>query len=251
VTVVGRESTREAALINLRIELAGPLAAVLPGRMPAFPVTRERRLPAPTSIKDSLEALGLPHVEVGRVTVDGRPATLDDVVADDAVIAAWPVEPAALAEARFLCDVHLGKLARLLRIMGFDTVAAASPLATAVARQAIREDRVLLSRGRAVLERREVRHGMLILPDRVDDQAVAVLRRFVLAGRIAPFSRCARCNGRLTPVVKSVVAARIPPLTAAWLDTYHQCTSCAQLYWAGTHVERLRERLAQIASRAS
>ncbi len=134
--------------------------------------------------------------------------------------------------------------------MGFDTAAAAAPSEPAVARQAVREDRVLLSRGRAVLKRREIRRGMLILPDRADDQAVAVLRRFVLAARIAPYSRCARCNGRVVPVAKEKVAARIPPRTAAWLDEYYLCETCGQLYWEGTHVERLRVRIATIATRA-
>ena len=92
---------------------------------------------------------------------------------------------------------------------------------------------------------------MLVLPDRADDQAVAVLRRFVLAGRIAPYSRCARCNGRVVPIAKAAVAARIPPRTAAWLDEYYGCEACGQLYWEGTHVERLRARIARIAARAA
>ncbi len=238
-------------MIRVRVELGAVLAEFLPGRHAPGARTIERRLPAPTSVKDTLEALGLPHVEIGAVTLDGRRATLDQLLDDGAVIAAAPVDPAALADPRFLCDEHLGKLARLLRIMGFDTAAVSAPSEPAVARQAVREDRVLLSRGRAVLKRREIGRGMLVLPDRADDQAVAVLRRFVLAGRIAPYSRCARCNGRVTPVAKDEVAARIPPRTAAWLDEYHRCEACHQLYWEGTHVERLRDRIAQIAARAT
>ena len=238
-------------MIRVRIELTGGLAAVLPGRPAPIAATRTRTLPAPTSVKDALEALGLPHVEVGPVTLDGREATLDHRVDDGAVLAAAAVVPSPLADPRFLCDEHLGKLARLLRIMGFDTVDAAAPTEPAVARQTVRERRVLLSRGRAILKRREVARGMLILPDRVDDQAAAVLRRFVLAPRVAPYSRCARCNGRVTPVAKAAVAAAIPPRTAAWLDQYLRCEACAQLYWEGTHVERLRERIAAIVARAA
>lgn len=210
----------------------------------------ERRLPAPTSVKDALEALGLPHVEIGPVTVAGRAATLDDVLPDGAVVTAGAVAPSPLDHPRFLCDQHLGKLARLLRFMGFDAADAAAPSEPAVARQAAREDRVLLSRGRAVLKRREIARGMLVLPDRADDQAVAVLRRFILADRVAPYSRCARCNGRVAPVARDEVAARIPPRTAAWLDEYYHCEACGQLYWEGTHVERLRERIAAIVARA-
>jgi hypothetical protein len=235
----------------LRIVLDADLAEVLPGRRDVGPVTIERLLPASTSVKDALEALGLPHVEIGGVTLAGVAATLNDLVSAGTVLTATAVAPHPLADPRFLCDRHLGKLGRLLRIMGFDTVDAAAPCEPAVARQAVREQRVLLSRGRAVLKRREIGRGMLILPDRADDQAVAVLRRFVLTGRIAPYSRCARCNGRVVAVAKDDIAARIPPRTAVWLDDYHRCEDCDQLYWEGTHVERLRARIAGIAARAA
>jgi uncharacterized protein len=237
-------------MIWVRVELDAGLAAVLPGRHPPGPAVIVRRLPAPTSIKDALEALGLPHVELGAVIIGGRAASLDDTLDDGAVVTATPVAPSPLDDPRFLCDEHLGKLARLLRIMGFDTTDAAAPSEPAVARQAVREDRVLLSRGRAVLKRREIHRGMLVLPDRADEQAVAVLRRFVLAGRIAPYSRCARCNGVVIPVDKAAVAARIPPRTAAWLDEYYRCENCGHLYWEGTHVERLRARIARLGARA-
>ena len=75
--------------------------------------------------------------------------------------------------------------------------------------------------------------------------------RFVLATRIAPYSRCARCNGRVVPAPKGEVVARIPPRTAAWLEGYYLCEACGQLYWEGTHVERLRVRIADIATRAA
>ncbi len=235
---------------TVHIELAPDLAALLPGRPRSGPVSCTRRLPAPTSLKDALEALGLPHVEIGAVSVGGEPASLDTLVFDGAAIVAHAVRPAPLDDSRFLCDTHLGKLARLLRIMGFDTVDVAAPSEPAVARQAITEDRVLLSRGRAVLKRREIPRGMLVLPDRVDDQAAAVVRRFDLADRIQPYSRCARCNGPVVLVDRSAVEHRIPPRTARWLDTYYRCERCDQLYWEGTHVERLRARIATITRRA-
>src|SRR5512145_407441 len=107
-------------MIRVRLELGTGLAALLPGRRPPGPVTIDRRLPGPTSAKDALEALGLPHVEIGVVTLNGCATTLDQLLDDGAVLAAAPVAPAPLEHPRFLCDQHLGKLARLLRIMGFD-----------------------------------------------------------------------------------------------------------------------------------
>lgn len=233
-------------MIGITIGLDPDLAAILPGRTGRDAVAVVRRLPAPTSVKDALEALGLPHVEIGRVTLDGRPARLDDLVRDGASLRAAAVRPHALDDPRFLCDHHLGKLTRLLRVMGFDTAYEASGQEPLVARRAVRESRVLLSRGRAVLKRREIARGMLVLPDRADDQAAAVVHRFRLADRIAPWSRCALCNGHVVPVAKRDVADRIPPRTARWLDDYHRCENCGQLYWEGTHVERLRARIERI-----
>ena len=85
--------------------------------------------------------------------------------------------------------------------------------------------------------------------DFFEAQAAAVVRRFGLAGRSDPFARCSRCNGPVQPVAKAAVAARIPPKTALWLDEYHLCPECDQLYWKGTHVLALTGRLEKILSR--
>jgi uncharacterized protein with PIN domain len=210
-----------------------------------------RTVPEIPSLKDAVEAAGVPHVEVGRVTGrGGRSLGLDDPVPTDETVAVWPVAPYRLEPARFVCDQHLGKLARLLRLMGFDTVWNVAATEPELARRSVNEGRTLLSRGRAVLMRSAVVSGQFVRSSVADDQAVEVVRRFRLAGRIQLFGRCSLCNGRLEAVAKAQVAARIPPRTARWLDAYHLCQSCDQLYWEGTHVERLRRRLAAVVARA-
>ena len=217
-----------------------------------------RRLPAPTSIKDAVEATGVPHGEIGRVTRSSehdtvgkpRPVSPDELVADGDVLDIEAPAQLPLPRAGFICDQHLGKLARMLRIMGFDVLHGDDWREEEVARRAINEHRALLSRGRAVLMRKAVTVGLLIRSDRCDRQAVEVARRFSIAAAVQLFGRCGLCNGRLRTVAKQQVANRIPPRTAHWLDEYYLCTSCDQLYWEGTHVPILRQRVAWILAQA-
>ncbi len=205
-----------------------------------------RRLPHPTSVKDALEALGIPHCEVGRVAIGGHPANLARLVGDGARLEAWPACPHDLADPRFLCDQHLGKLARRLRFCGFDTVWDPTLREPALARLAGREGRTVLSRHRALLKRSSIHSALLIRSDHADEQLAEVLRRFRLGGRIARTGRCPHCNGRLIATPRRQVAGPIPPKTAAWRDEYWVCAECGRLYWEGTHVLHLRDRLAHL-----
>jgi hypothetical protein len=229
-------------MVTCDIILHGDLPDLCGGRQEVV-----RRLPAPTSVKDALEALGIPHCEVGRVTVDGHPGNLACPLRDGERLDAWPARPHDLADPRFVCDLHLGKLARRLRFCGFDTLWEPSWREPVIARVAVREGRTVLSRHRALLKRSCITTALLIRNDRADDQLAEVIRRFKLAGRIARCGRCPHCNGRLVPTPKNRVPVAIPPKTAAWRDDYWVCAECGRLFWEGTHVLRLRDRLAHIA----
>ncbi len=233
-------------MITCRIHLRGDLAELARGRTMLL-----RRLPAPTSVKDTLEAVNIPHGEVGEVVLDGDAASLDDLVAGDAEVEVWPVAARELADPRFVCDLHLGKLARLLRYCGFDTVWDPATREPALARLAASEGRTVLSRHRALLKRSLVTRSLLVRSDHADRQLAEVLHRFQLAGRISRPGRCPTCNGSLAAVTKRDVPVPIPPRTAAWLDDYWLCRDCGQLFWDGTHVERLRARIAEAVRLAS
>lgn len=143
----------------------------------------------------------------------------------------------------FACDVHLGRLARLLRLMGFDTLWRRDWTEPALARLAANEGRRVLTRSRALMCRRELRRSLLIADDDPDRQAAQVLREFGIVDRVRLWGRCTRCNGPIGAVTKAEVAGRIPPKTARWLDEYFLCADCDQLYWQGTHAGALSERV--------
>jgi uncharacterized protein with PIN domain len=210
-----------------------------------------RRLSEPTSVKDLIESAGVPHCEVGPVfsRVSKGEVLLNSRTIDGDVLEVHPAPRCHLADPRFLCDGHLGKLALLLRIMGFDTAWDDSWSEPTMARRGLNENRTVLSRSLSLLKRAAMENAMLIRSDHPDDQAGEVLQRFLLADRIRMFGRCSKCNGLLREIPKADVAARIPPKTAKWLDTYYLCRECNQLFWEGTHVTALRRRVEKILDR--
>ncbi len=97
------------------------------------------------------------------------------------------------------------------------------------------ERRCLLTRDRGLLMRAAVTHGYCLRSEVPAQQAVEVVHRFDLAGRLAPFSRCVRCNGQLLQVDKAAVQHRLETGTRTRYDVFRECASCGRLYWKGSH----------------
>jgi hypothetical protein len=219
------------------------------GRLQDFLAAGRRGMPAEVScrggasLKHVIEALGVPHPEVGRAEVNGAAADLSRRLrgGDRAVL--FPAEGEARAEPRFLADVHLGRLVRYLRLLGFDTSYSTRAGDRELAARSAREERILLTRDRGLLFRACVRDGYYVRASDAREQVQEVARRYLLRDKVRPFVRCLRCNGELARVEKSEVLARIPPKTRAWLDEYWRCPDCDQLFWPGSHHARMLEFL--------
>ncbi len=227
-------------------------ALVFPWR-PGQPALVVRSLAEPTSVKDLIESVGVPHCEVGTVfsLVTRQELPLDSLTVPGDVLKVRGARPRRLTSPSFLCDGHLGKLALLLRIMGFDTAWDQSWSEPGMARRGINENRTVLTRSRSLLKRAAMDNAMLIDSDVPDEQAGEVVRRFLLTDQIRLFGRCSKCNGLLRETAKADVEARIPPKTAKWLDTFYLCRECDQLFWEGTHVTALRRRVEKILARCA
>lgn len=203
------------------------------------------------AVKDAVESLGIPHTEVGLVLVNGTSVAFDAPVRDGDRVAAYPpfhrldvaavshVAPPPLDEPRFVLDVHLGALARRLRILGFDTRYRTDLADEELARISAGEDRILVTRDRTLLMRSTVRHGHLARSDDPDEQLREVAARFDLADRVRPFVRCPLCNGLLEDVDKAEVADTLEPGTRAHYQRFRRCVRCDQVYWRGAHHDRL------------
>jgi len=203
------------------------------------------------SVKDAIESLGIPHVEVDLIIANGDSVDFRYRVRDGDRIAVYPVfesidispivrlRPTPLRTPTFVADVHLRKLARLLRLLGFDTLHSNEISDQEVIRISVEESRIALTRDRQLLKHGALTRGYWVRSVEPTDQVREVLRRFDLREQAAPLTRCVDCNGQLERVRKEDVIERIPPKTAAWLDEYRACEACGKLYWRGTHMGRI------------
>jgi len=208
------------------------------------------------SVKDMIESLGAPHTEVDLILVNGESVDFHYLVQDGDRISVYPVfesfditpllrvRSRPLRQPRFVLDVHLGRLAAYLRLLGFDALYSSDCDDATLAALSRDERRTLLTRDRGLLKRRQVTHGYCVRTTNPREQVREVLRRFDLYRLVAPFSRCIRCNGVLEPVAKQSVENRLPPQVRAHHDDFRICAACGQVYWRGSHYERLQALVA-------
>jgi hypothetical protein len=185
-----------------------------------------------------VESLGVPLPEAGRLRVNGQDTTpaYRPRAGDVAEVGAIP-RPQRVPAARFVLDVHLGTLARRLRLLGIDTAYANDRDDDELVEQANAEHRILLTQDRGLLHRRKLWLGAFVRGAQADDQLRDVLDRF--APPLAPWTRCGACNGPLSPVRKTDVERELPPGTRRSYDEFARCADCGRLYWRGAHSERL------------
>lgn len=211
-------------------------------------VSVERREGPTTVVTDGsstlghvVESLGIPLTEAGPLLVDGSPAPVTRVPAGGESVEVRPrPRPQAVpgAPLRFLLDVHLGTLARRLRLLGVDAAYESVDIGDpALAKLSAAERRVLLSRDRGLLRRREIWAGAYVYSDKPDDQLRDILERF--APVLAPWTRCTACNGGLGPADKDAVREQLRQGTRQGYDVFAQCTACGRVYWRGAHHARL------------
>lgn len=212
----------------------------------------------PRSVKDAIESCGVPHTEVDLVVAGRRSVGFDHLVEAGQRISVYPlfrtldvpslVRPRPLDQRRFLLDVHLGRLAQRLRLLGFDTAYSNDAEDARLASQSVEEQRWLLTRDRGLLMRAVVTHGYLVRSSDPSEQVIEVVRRFDLFDAMAPLTRCARCNGLLERIDKATIEHRLEPGTRRDHDVFAQCVACEQLYWEGSHASDLDSFVASVAA---
>lgn len=202
------------------------------------------------SVKDMIESFGVPHTEVDIILVNGHSVDFSCIVQDGDRISVYPVfesldvsplvrlRPAPLRSPAFVLDSNLGRLARYLRLLGFDCLYQNDYDDETVANIADQEQRIVLTRDRALLQRKIITRGYFVRAVRPRPQVKEVLARFDLYRLVDPFNRCIRCNGDLQAVDKQVIEERLEPRTREYFDSFRICTACGQIYWQGSHHAR-------------
>lgn len=218
------------------------------------------------SIKDLIECLGIPHVEVDLIYVNGLSVDFSYIVNDCDIIKVYSdfdsmgetdsirLKLPHLTDTGFVLDVHLGKLARDMRLLGFDVDYAGDRDDTVLADISHRENRILLTCDRQLLMRKIISRGIIIRSRDPEVQIIEVIERLHLQNLINPFTRCIECNGMIesidmqnADIIKET--GKIPAGVLSWCKDYFVCTTCRKIYWKGSHYDKLFLKLEKILKR--
>ena len=211
------------------------------------------------SVKDAIESVGVPHTEVDLILVDGRSVDFTHVLRGGERVAVYPMferldiaplvrlREVPLREPRFVADTHLGKLARHLRMAGFDTLWGRDWDDDHIVGLAAESRRTILTRDKGMLRRSDVDRGYFVRAVAADVQLGEVVAALQLEGRLQPFTRCRECNTMLGDVPLEAVHDRVPPRIRALYARFKRCPGCERVYWEGSHFARMKGLLDRLA----
>ena len=205
-----------------------------------------------TSVKDMIESLGVPHVEVDLILVNGSSVNFSYIVKDQDDISVYPVfesfdisdvqhlRAIPLRNPKFILDVHLGTLARYLRILGFDAKYENNYSDDEIVNISLKEKKTILTRDKGILKRNNVTHGYWIRTTTPELQLKEVVDRFHLKSQIHEFERCLECNSKLEKINKEKIIDRLPLKVRERQNYFWYCGNCDKIYWQGTHYEKMK-----------
>ncbi|OQX64412.1 MAG: hypothetical protein B5M55_06140 [Desulfococcus sp. 4484_242] len=205
------------------------------------------------SVKDMIEALGVPHTEVDLILINGISVDFAYILQDGDRISVYPVfesldiraathlRDLPLRETRFIADTNIGNIVKYMRALGLDVHCDLTLCPREITRISNQEKRTILTRSRKLLKRRDVTRGIFIRPGTTVQQIRQIIHLLSLKEAIAPFSRCLVCNTPLVKTTKESVYDRIPPKVRAFCNDYAYCSGCDRIYWQGTHFARIKQ----------
>ncbi len=223
----------------------------------------QRTMHLPSSIKDVIEAQGIPHTEVNVITANDRSVDFTYHVTPGDVIRVFPYNieplisplihliPPNSVVPRFILDTHLGKLASYLRMLGFDTIYQNNLEDVRLAEISFHEDRIVLSRDLGLLKRKIIKRGYYARSTVPRQQLIEVITRYQLVDKIKPLKRCIQCNGNIQPIPKVGIKMLVSEKTLCYYDEFFICSVCNQIYWKGSHYYHMQEFINQIIQQCS
>lgn len=203
------------------------------------------------SIKNTIEAIGVPHTEIDLILVGGKSVAFDYQMNGGEHISVYPVfesfditplvhlRSKPLREIKFVVDVNLGKLAYKLRLLGFDTLFRNDFIDNEIIELSLKEKRIILTRDKGILKHSAATHGYWLREDDPKKQLRELVNRLQLEDNFRPFSRCSKCNELLYPVDKLIIHDRIPNDALLLFNAFMECEGCKKIYWRGSHYDRI------------
>ncbi len=204
------------------------------------------------SVKDVIESFGVPHTEVDLILVDGESKNFSYIINDGDDISVYPIfesidisnlqklRPDPLREPKFILDVHLGTLAKYLRMLGFDTIYRNDFSDAEIVKISLKEKRAILTRDVGILKRSEVTRGYWVRNTDPFKQVEEIVKRFDLKNQIKEFTRCIECNTILEMIEKEKIIDRLPLKVKATQNNFLYCKNCDKIYWRGSHYESMK-----------
>jgi len=212
------------------------------------------------AIKDTLESLGVVHPEIDSILANGKSVSFTYKVNDGDLICVYPLnfklnkrklkhlQPKIPNPAKFVIDSHVGKLARHMRLLGFDSVYKRNFPDAHIVQTAIKEKRIVLTRDIGLLKNKRVQHGYWLRTTDPQRQIIEVLKFFRIFSKIKPFKLCLECNGNIKRITKSRVLRKLPPKVKKYYSQFYVCKGCHKIYWKGSHYEVLLKLVNRIVS---
>ncbi|MBN2425417.1 MAG: Mut7-C ubiquitin/RNAse domain-containing protein [Calditrichaceae bacterium] len=210
------------------------------------------------SVKDAIEAIGVPHPEVDLILVNGNSVDFSYRLKDNDRISVYPeyelydvsgitrLRPKPLRRPKFILDVNLGRLAKKLRMLGFDVLYKNNFSDDQIIETAFMEKRIILTRDQGLLKTGKVDRGYWVRHTNIHEQLPEIIRKFDLLNLIRPFSRCMDCNGLIVKTSKAKIRGQLKPRTEASFSHFYRCKNCGKIYWQGAHYEKMIKYIEQL-----
>ncbi len=207
------------------------------------------------TVKDIIESVGIPHTAIDLILVNSFSVNFKYKPGNGDFISVYPVfesfdisnvthlRPEPLRDTKFIADVHLGKLARNLRMCGFDTLYENDYSDSDVVRISVSEKRIILTRDMGILKTGRVTHGYFVRSEIPDEQLSEVISYFQLSGKIKPLVRCLECNEIIEKIEKQEVIHLLEPNTKKFFNEFYRCPGCKRIYWKGSHYDKMVNKI--------
>ncbi|MEJ2627317.1 MAG: Mut7-C RNAse domain-containing protein, partial [bacterium] len=207
------------------------------------------------TVKDSIEAIGVPHSEVELILVNGKSVNFNYHLQNKDFISVYPMfesfditpliklHPQPLRITKFILDIQLGKLAKKLRMLGFDTLYKNNYVDKQIIEIAREEHRIILTRDKTLLKNKLVTHGYWVRNTDPELQFIEIIQRFDIKNQINPFTRCMVCNQKVVQVEKDEIADQLQPKTKKYFNEFFQCVQCKKIYWKGSHFQKMKQKI--------
>lgn len=211
-----------------------------------------------TSVKDMIESFGVPHTEVDLILVNRNSVNFSYLVNNGDDISVYPMfeslditnvqhlRAKPLRKPKFILDVHLGSLAKYMRMLGFDTLYKNNYQDEEIVEISLKAKRIVLTKDRGILKRSEVTHGYWIRSSKTDEQLIEVVNRFDLKDQIKELSRCLLCNSPLKIISIERILERLPLKVKEFQNKFYYCRNCDKIFWKGSHYTKMKRIIEKI-----